>query len=70
MFKTNGVALYLRIGHLQSMLCCLRMATACFNVTTHGQLIPLIFLHIIPVVHVHYCNHKKPQDWTSPRIFG
>ena len=69
MFKTHGVALHPRIGHSRGMFSCLRMATACFNVTTHGD-VPLIFLRTILVVHVPVLRPQKLQGSASPRILG
>ena len=67
MFKTHGVALHPGIGHSQGMFSCLRMATAFFNVTTHGHVL-LIFLRIILVVHVLVLQPQKPQGSASPGI--
>ena len=47
MFKTHGAALHPGIGHSRGMFSCLRMATACFNGTTHGHV-----LRTTLVVHV------------------
>ena len=51
MLKAHGVALHLGIGHSRGMFSCLRMATVCFNGTTHGHVL-LIFLRTILVVYV------------------
>ena len=58
MFKIQGVALHRGIGQLWGTFSCLRMATASFNVTTHGHML-LIFLRTILVVHVPVIRPQK-----------
>ena len=69
MFKTHGVALHPGMGHSRGMFSCLRMATACFNGTTHGHVL-LIFLGTILAVHVPVVRPQKLQGSASPRILG
>ena len=69
MFKTHGVALHPGIGHSRGMFCYLRMATACFSVTTSGHML-LVFFHTIPVVHVPVLGPQNPQGSASPCILG
>ena len=69
MFKTYRVALHPEIGHSQGMLSFLRIATANFNGTTHGDVL-LIFLRTILVVHAPVVRPQNPQGSASPRILG
>ena len=57
-FKTHGVPVHPGIGYSRGMFSCLRMATASFNVTTHGHVL-LKFLQTILVIHV--CVVRLPH---------
>ena len=69
MFKTCRVALHAGIRHSRGMFSRLRMATACFNGTTHGHVL-LIFLCTILVVHLPVVQEQKPQCSAFPHSVG
>ena len=69
MFKTNGVALHPGIGHSRGMFSCLRIATACFNGTTHGCATDFL-RHNVLVVHVLVVRAHKLQGSASPCVLG
>ena len=60
MFKTHGVARHPGKGQSRGMFSCPRMATACFNGTTHGHVV-MIFLRTIFVAHMRVERPQKPQ---------